>query len=86
MIVRAAALLILPEPAICVEAFDRPGIGITVVEVADFLSHIRYYRKVFCLMDQSTLPTIPMHLLGAVSPAERLSAGETSSEALNCRR
>ena len=37
MIVRAASLPVLPEPAIVVEAVDRPWIRITVVEGADLL-------------------------------------------------
>ena len=39
MIVRAASLPVLPEPAIFVEVIDRPRIRITVVEVPDFLRH-----------------------------------------------
>ena len=41
MIIRAASLRVLPELSIFFEAVDRPGIGIPVVEVPDFLCHTR---------------------------------------------
>jgi hypothetical protein len=39
MIVGAAALSVLPEPPIVIEALDRPGIWISLVEVANLLGH-----------------------------------------------
>ncbi len=39
MIVRAASLLILPEPPVSLETIDRPRIRIAVVEVSDLVRH-----------------------------------------------
>jgi hypothetical protein len=41
MIASTASLLVLPEPSIFLEALDRPGIGITVVEVSDAIRNTR---------------------------------------------
>lgn len=39
MIIRAASVPILPEATIFIEAFDRPWIRVTVIEVPEFLGH-----------------------------------------------
>jgi hypothetical protein len=41
MIVCAASCPVLPQPAISLEAIDRPGIGILVVKVPDSFHHTR---------------------------------------------
>ena len=55
MKIRAAALWVLPEPPIFIQASDRPRIGITIVEVADLFGDTPQCRIVFHLRNHLTI-------------------------------
>src|SRR5258705_4197380 len=55
MKIRPAALWVLPEPPIFIQASDRPRIGITIVEVADLFGDTPQCRIVFHLRNYLTI-------------------------------